>query len=225
MPQQKLIVYNIGIFFEDTAPAVYPWILDKLGRGGESLAIQAKYESRKAAGPGLLPEMARLFEGVNQKKVKVFCRQYCLMFSRREAFEVLQRLNEREYWSMFVTSLPSNLVEEFSVLMLEHCLFVASYIFSKPPGLQDRETRKDLMMEFLENRIDKRCIPPVAYRNWEDVLIIGQSLTDIPLGKAVQEKGGRFIAFKPKDGEIKKAVDQYYQDFFLTRMFETEGLI
>lgn len=40
MSDRKLIVCNPGIFFEDTAPAVYPWLLDKLGRGDEARALQ-----------------------------------------------------------------------------------------------------------------------------------------------------------------------------------------
>lgn len=226
MPERKLIVCNIAVFFEDKAPAAYPWLLDKLGRGDEARTIQAKYEAEKSTGPLLLPEMAKLFEGISVRQLEIVCRQYCWEYGRIEVVGVFRRLRERGHRCMLETSLPEEMCTEFSNLTfmpMSHGIFAASNVITTDVfeiHIADREDRKETVLGWVELELKHGNL-----QGWDDVIVIGQSLTDIPLGKAVQEKGGRFIAFKPQDGDIMKAATQSYKDWHLTRMFEKEGLI
>ncbi len=222
MSERKLIVCNLGIFFEDNAPTAYPWLLDKLGRGEEARALQEKYEAGKADGPLLL------FEGVSVEQLEIVCHQYCWEYGRREVVGVFQRLRERGHLCMLETSLPEEMCTEFSNLTLMPMtpgIFAASNVITSDVfkiHIADSEDRKETVLGWIE------CGDAVSC--WEDVIVIGNSLNHIPLGKAIQEKGGRFIAFIPKDDETRKAVAQAYYpvsfvDGFLTSVFELEGLI
>jgi hypothetical protein len=237
MSERKLIVCNPAIFFEDNAPAVYPWILDKLGRGEEAQVLQKKYDSIKVNGPGLLSLLAELFKGINQ--IDMECRQYCWEYGRREVFELFRRFNDRGHRCMPVTSLPEELCEEFanitSMISVPRHMFVASQVLTCPQALigntepkkvnlVDRNSRKEIALGLIEIMLEHHY--KHQFRGWEDVLVIGQSLTDIPLGKAVQEKGGRFVAFHPKDTDIMKVVDHTYGDVCtLERAFQLERLL
>lgn len=102
------------------------------------------------------------------------------------------------------------------------------YDSPKKLHLVDRNSRKEIGLAVIEILLEHQC--KHQFHGWEDVLVVGNSLTDIPLGRAVQEKGGRFIAFIPKEQETRKAAAQTYYpvsfiDGFLTSVFEIEGLI
>ncbi|MBI2120330.1 MAG: hypothetical protein HYT94_01760 [Parcubacteria group bacterium] len=228
MSNRKLIVCNPGIFFEDNAPAAYPWLLDKLGRGDEARAIQTKYEAGKIAGPLLLPEMAALFGGVRRSDLQRVCRKYCFQYARRETFQMFEYLHAYGHCCMLVTSLPEEICAELSDLVragLRFEMIVASQVITGGTKvcLRERETRKDFVVLLIEKIVLPHENYPVA--DWEDVLVVGNSLTDIPLGKAVREKGGRFIAFHPKDTEIKNAVQAWYGDTCSLKVtFMDEGL-
>lgn len=238
MSKRKLIVCNPGIFFEDNAPAVYPWLLDKLGRGEKARAIQAKYESIKADGPGPLPEMAELFKGINE--IDMECRQYCWEYGRREVVGLFRRLNECGHRCMLVTSLPQEICTEFAdltrMISVPHRTFVSSQVLTchqalisegvspKKAHLVDRESRKDIAIELIGIMLER--LYSHQFHGWEDMLVIGQSLTDIPLGKAVQEKGGQFVAFHPKDEEILYAAERAYGiGMSLEEFFRKQGLM
>lgn len=228
MSQRKLIVCNPAIFFENNAPAVYPWLLEKLGRGDEARALQAKYEEGKAVGPSMLPEMAELFKGV--ESIDLICRQYCWEFGRREVFEIFRRFNERGHRCMLVTSLPKEICTEFADLTRMICvdgMFVASRVLGNSkyePILLNRESRKEMALGLIEIILEPQSHPAFAV-NYHDVLVVGNSLTDIPLGRAVQEKCGRFVAFHPKDTDIMKVADHTYGDVCtLEKAFQLERL-
>jgi hypothetical protein len=210
MPEQKLIVCNPAIFFEDNAPSAYPWLLDKLGRGDEARVIQEKYEAEKSAGPLLLQEMAELFKGVNQ--IDMECKQYCWEYGRREVFKLFQRFNNHGHRCMLVTSLPQELSEAFSnitsMISVPHHMFVSSQVLTCPQALignpapkkvhlVDRESKKEKTLALIDIMLEHYY--QHQFRGWNDVLVVGQSLTDIPLGKAAREKGGRFVVFNPKN--------------------------
>jgi hypothetical protein len=224
MPKQKLIVCNPGIFFEDRAPAVYPWILNKLSPdlGTKAYELQAKYETIKADGPGLLPEMAELFKGI--KNINGVCRQYCWEHGRREAYEVFQKC---KYPYILVTSLPLEICSEFLDILHagESIAAVSSNVIERGGAspkklfLVDRESRKNMALVFIDDMIRSAFL--TSYKN---VIVIGKSLTDVPLGKAVQEKGGRFVAFRSSDGD-PMVMGTYIYGGTLERLFSCEGLI
>lgn len=181
--------------------------------------------------------MAELFKGV--ESIDMECRQYAWEYGRREVFELFRRFNGRGHRCMLVTSLPEELCEEFanitSMISVPYHMFVASQVLTCPQALigddslkklhlVDRNSRKEIGLAVIEILLEHQC--KHQFHGWEDVLVVGNSLTDIPLGKAVQEKGGRFIAFHPKDTDIMKVADRTYGDTCtLERAFRYERLL
>ncbi len=231
MLKPKLIFGSPGIFFEDNAPAVYPVILDKLGRGEKARAIQEKYEEGKISGSLLLPEMIKLFLGICQYRIHQACRQYCFEFMRRgEGLpELFLTLQGSSHECVFVTSLPK-----------EICINLWDIACGQSRGVRcisskvsedsedslialDRESRTKEALGWAEYKLDPSRNS--LFRNWEDVLVVGNSLTDIPLGKVVQEKGGRFIAFHGDVEVVNAANPTYGVACTLEEAFRWEGLL
>lgn len=227
MSKPTLIFLNPSILFVDDALAVYPRILNELGRGTEARALQEKYEAGKLAGPLLLPEMIKLFLGKSEWDIHKACWQYCFEFLRREVSKIFFTLQSSSHQCVFVTSLPREICDniwKISCGQLHGMRVISSRVCPEHDVTAfDRGSRAKEALNWIEYELDP-CRDSL-FRSWEDVLVIGNSLTDIPLGKAIQEKGGRFVAFHPKDIDIMKVVDHTYGDTCtLERAFQLERL-
>jgi phosphoserine phosphatase len=202
---KKLIVFSADGVLLNNKMSSFKEILMILGRGDEAEAIDKEYQQRKQSGPWGLEQLAQLYQGFSEDKLRETAMKYCQENLAEGAKECVDDLKEKGYTvgalspnpQFILDSLAQNLSLDFAEgTELEFKDSIAT-------GKIQKRVDRYIKAEILQNKREHYGLEK------EDVIVVGDSITDIPMA----ELAGIFIGFSPKDDIVKEKATKVVANF------------
>lgn len=194
---KKLLVFDAdGVLFNNTLGG-FKEILALLGKKEEMKKIDEEYQRRKFAGPWGLKQLAKLYRGFSEEKLKNIAQEYCQFNLMRGTKELVREIKNRGYFAGALSSNPQFLMNTLKELL--------GLDFSQGTVLEFKDELATGRISRKVDRYEKAEILKKEMKNFalekERVIVIGNSLTDIPMA----QEAGKFIAFNVKEEARKEA--------------------
>lgn len=193
----KLFVFDVDGVLLDNSWGGFKDILVILGKEKEVQWIDAEYQKRKHLGPWGLEQLANLYDGFNYEFLKTKALEYCRDNLMSGAEELIKHLKKNKYIVGAISSNPQFIMDALADLLN------MDFSVGTKLGYQD-----NLATGKIDRKVDRYIKPRILaarQREWhinrENVVVVGDSLTDVPIG----ELAGCFIAFNAKPEAKEKA--------------------
>lgn len=195
---KKLIVFDgDGVLFDNKSGG-FKEILALLGKEEEVKKIDEEYQRRKFAGPWGLEQLAMLYSGFSEEKLKEIAQEYCQLNLMKGAKEVVEEIKNNGYYVGSLSSNPQFLMESLREIL--------SLDFSQGTALEFENGMATGRIFQKIDRYGKAKILKEQIKGFglsrEQVIVVGNSLTDIPMAQGA----GKFIAFNAEE-EAKNEAD------------------
>ena len=202
---KKLFIFDVDGVLLETKTGGFQDILFLLGKEKEAREIQAEYEKRRHLGPWGLEETAALYEGESLEKLKELAKVHVGEHLAFGAEKAAQKLKAAGYEMAAISAGPKFILDELKEILGLDEVFGTELEFKDgvATGKLERKIDRFGKKEILEELIKERGLSK------EKVVAIGDSITDLPLA----ELAGKFIAYQPRDEEVKERADEVINNF------------
>jgi len=195
---KKFIAFDVDGVLLDNRLGGFKEILVFLGKKKEVLKIEREWQKRKLVSPWGLEQLAKLYKGITKEKLKELALDYCKKNLMKGAKFLLEKLKKKYY----LGALSSN--PQFIMNALKEILPLN---FSEGTKLEFKEGKatgkiKRKVDRYIKAKILKEKIKKYKLKK-KDVIVIGDSLTDLPMSKEAKV----FIAFLPKEKEVENSAN------------------
>jgi HAD superfamily phosphoserine phosphatase-like hydrolase len=196
---KKLIVFDVDGVLLDNKLGGFKDILVLLEKRKEVKEIEKEWQKRKFSGPWGLEKLAKLYQGISEKKLEKITIEYCREHLMNGVKECLVKLKTRNYIIGALSSNPQFILDALTeILPLD---------FAEGTKLEFKNKKATGKIKKEANRYIKDRILKVKIKKYklkkENVIVVGDSITDLPMAK----EAGTFIAFLPKEKEVEKIAD------------------
>ena len=206
----KLVVFDVDGVILDTDRGSTKDILVQLGKAQEVEALHQEYLRRRSSGPWGLEEIMMLFRGYSREELMRLARTYCASNLMEGASDTIQELKRRSYIVGSITSAVEFVSQALSELLPLDWIEATTVGWNEGVCIGeierkvDRYTKREILENYMrENRISK-----------QDVVIIGDSITDVPVSECARE----VIAFNASDSPIIERADIHITKKNLTHL-------
>lgn len=196
---KKLFIFDVDGVLLNVKMGGLKDVLVMLGKEKEVQILEAEYQKIKHLGPWGLEEIVGLYRGRSINELKKLAEKYCgeaLMCGAKEAVEGIK---SKKYLVVAISSGPQFVLDVLKEKLDLDLVFGTQLEFSngiatgKITKKIDRFTKKEILGNLIkDNKLSQK-----------DVVAIGDSITDLPLG----ELAGKFIGFNIKDKEVEERAD------------------
>lgn len=194
-----LVIFDVDGVLIDTDKGSTKDILVQLGKEKEVEGIHQEYLRRKDAGPWGLKELMALFEGYSYDEVMEVSRLYCASHLMLGASETVRELKKRSYEVGSITSSIDVITRVLQEMVPLDWIEGTKLEWNDGIGTGsmtrkiDRYTKRDILSDYMQRQSISK----------EDVIIIGDSITDVPIA----ECAGKVIAFNATDTPMLERAD------------------
>jgi len=202
---KKLIVLSADGVLLDNKMSSFKEILMILGKGSEAEEIDKEYQQRKQGSPWGLEQLAQLYQGLSEDKLKETAMKYCQENLAEGAKECVNELKEKGYIVGALSSNPQFILDSLAQNLSLDFAEGTELEFKEGIATGKIQKRVDryIKAEILQNKREHYGLET------EDVIVVGDSITDIPMA----ELAGIFIGFSPKDGIVKEKATKVVENF------------
>jgi len=189
-----MVVFDIDGVLLGGKRGSFKEIIQYLGKEKEIKALHTEYMKRKSQGPWGLKELAKLLVGVKQDYLLQVAKGYVQARLQPGVDKLLTHFRQKKYIVGAISSNPDFVVQTVKDLL--ELDFAAGTELEYQNGTATGNLKKEV------NRFGKADILLEKMKAYgatsKDVIVIGDSLTDIPMSK----HAGTFIAFNPLANEL-----------------------
>jgi len=190
----KMVVFDIDGVLLGVKRGSFKEIIQYLGKEKEIKDLHTEYIRRKKHGPWGLKQLAKLLAGTNKDYLYKIARGYVDARLQPGVDKLLKHFRKKKYIMEAISSNPDFVVQTIKELL--------SLDFAEGTQMEylDGVATGNLTKEI--NRYGKADILQEKMKQYKcsskDVIVIGDSLTDIPMSKHADT----FIAFNPQKNEL-----------------------
>lgn len=187
---KKLIIFDVDGVLLDNKLGGFKDVLAILGKEKEVKEIDEEYQKRKHLGPWGLEELAKLYKGFSKQTLKETAKKYCFENLMQGAREVVSLLKARGCLIGALSSNPQFILDSLSEILSIDFVFGTELEFKNDlaTGKISKKVDRYIKAEILKEKMGELNLQS------RNVIIIGDSLTDIPMA----EIAGFFIGFNAK---------------------------
>ena len=202
---KKLIVLSADGVLLNNKMSSFKEILMILGKGDEAEEIDKEYQQRKQGGPWGLEQLAQLYQGLSEDKLKETAMKYCQENLAEGAKECVNELKEKGYIVGALSSNPQFILDSLAQNLSLDFAEGTELEFKEgiATGKIQKKVDRYIKAEILQNKREHYGLET------EDVIVVGDSITDIPMA----ELAGIFIGFSPKDDIVKEKATKVVENF------------
>jgi len=190
----KLVVFDVDGVVLDIESGFLE-LAKALGKQEEFKALHEEYHKRRRYGPWGLDSVAKVFAGIEEKKLKEVSREIVSKSLMQGVEDVIAELKRRGYQIAFASSNCTEIVENIGKRF--GAVFTSGNKFEvkrgKITGVWQDKVDRYVKAQRLKEFIQSEGITP------QDIFIVGDSVTDVPMAEY-----GILIAFNPKDAEVEQ---------------------
>jgi len=202
---KRLIVFDVDGVLLNNKMGGFKDILILLEKEKDVQIIDEEYQKRKHVGPWGMEQLAELYQGFYQNRLRELAIKYCQKNLTKGVTSSLAKLKKRGY---VIGALSSNPQFIMDVLTKELPLD-----FSEGTRLEFKEGVATGRIQRKVDRYIKAEILQKKIKDYqskkEDTIVVGDSITDIPMA----ELAGTFIAFCPKQDIVKEKANLIVANF------------
>lgn len=195
---KKLVVFDVDGTLIDTKIGSFKELGVLLGKEHEVRKHDEEYQKRKHLGPWGLEELAMIFKGISEEKIKEAAEKIINNKLMAGVEETISQLKEKGFKIVSYSSSPMWIMDALKDKFGfdDVCGNIVEVAEGKVTGKLlervDRYTKSQKLRAFMEkNNFDKG-----------NTFIIGDSVTDLPMAEL-----GRFIAFNSDKQEVKEKAE------------------
>lgn len=192
---KKLVVFGPFILLKGEMGG-FKDILVLLGKEKKVQEIDKEYQKRKISGPWGLEELAKLYRGFPEDKLKQIALNYCQKYLINGVKEFIKELKKRDFLIGAVSANPQFVMDALAEILPLDFSEGTKLEFKDgiTTGKIQRKVDRYIKAEILREKRGKYGLKK------ENIIVIGDSVTDLPMVKEAKV----FIGF---DGEKENAGD------------------
>jgi len=196
--ERKLIVFDVDGTLLDTQIGSFKEIGILVGKEKEVKAHDEEYQKRKHLGPWGLEQLAEIFKGLNESKIKEAAEKIVDSMIMNGAQETIVELKKRGYLIVSYSSSPIWIMEilKRKFGFSDVCGNIIEVINGKITGRLIEKVDRYSKTERLRNFQEKNSIKK------ENTFVVGDSVTDLPMAEL-----GTFIAFNADKQEVREKAE------------------
>jgi len=197
--KSKLVFFGVEGVLLNVVLGGFKDILTFLGKEEDVNKINEEYQKRKHLGPWGLEELVELCKGFSKTEFTKIAVDYCDKNLMMGAKDLIYEIKKKGFLIGAISSGPQFLLDALNNILDLDFVFGLEIEFKDnvATGKISRKIDRFIKVDILREKMKELNLAK------ENVIIIGDSITDIPMAK----EAGFFVAFNSKNDEVKQKAD------------------
>lgn len=214
--KKKLIVFDVDGSLLNNKFGGLKDLLVILGKEKEVKKLDREYQKRKFLAPWGLKEVAALYKGFSEKKLRKLSLSYCKENLMLGAKETVKHFKQLGYLTGAISSNPQFLLDDLKdILFLDFVVGLElEFKDGKATGKISRKIDRFAKAEVLQEKMRQYGI------DRKDTIVLGDSVADVPMA----QEANKFIAVAP-DQEARKEADVVIKRRDLASIIKLRGIL